>query len=64
MIKKTYENINSFFKEVSAEFKKVAFPTRNETMISTTVVIVFVIIVSIILAVIDTVLIRFIKFII
>lgn len=45
----------TFLSEVKAEVKKVVFPSRQETIGSTGVVIVFVLILGIFLSVIDTV---------
>jgi len=61
MIKKSIEGVQTFFKEVKSEMLKVTFPGKNETVGSTTVVIVFTVIVSIFLAVIDTVLVRLLR---
>jgi preprotein translocase subunit SecE len=41
-----YEKSQTFLREVKAELKKVVWPTKNQTMASTIVVIVLVIIVS------------------
>ncbi len=48
------ESIRLFLTDVRGELKKVSFPTRAETVGSTTVVIVFCIIVSLYLSVIDS----------
>jgi preprotein translocase subunit SecE len=48
------ESIREFFVDVRGELKKVSFPTRAETIGSTTVVIVFCVIVSLYLSVIDS----------
>ena len=61
MINKWIETIRTFFKEVKSELLKVTFPAKNETIGSTTVVIVFTVIVSIFLAVIDTILVRLLR---
>jgi len=45
-----------FFSEVRSEVRKVAFPSRTETIGSTTVVIVFCIIMSLYLSVVDSIL--------
>jgi len=45
-----------FTSEVRSEVRKVAFPTRSETIGSTTVVIVFCIIMSLYLSVVDSIL--------
>jgi preprotein translocase subunit SecE len=54
------EKVRKFFKEVSNELKKVSWPTRQETISSTVVVIVLVFIVSLYLGIIDVILARFI----
>jgi preprotein translocase subunit SecE len=47
-----------FFKEVGAELKKVSYPTRAETIGSTSVVVVFVLVVAVFLSAIDAVLVK------
>jgi preprotein translocase subunit SecE len=47
------EKIKTFFKEVSVELKKVSWPTRQQTISATVVVIVLTIIVSVFLGIID-----------
>jgi len=54
MFKRMTESIKLFLAEVRAELKKVSFPTRAETIGSTTVVIVFCILMSLYLSVIDS----------
>jgi preprotein translocase subunit SecE len=54
MFKKFTDSIQEFFSDVRGELKKVSFPTRAETIGSTTVVIVFCIIMSIYLSVVDS----------
>jgi preprotein translocase subunit SecE len=49
-------SIREFFSDVSGELKKVSFPSRAETIGSTTVVIVFCIIMSLYLSGVDSVL--------
>ena len=56
MFRRFADNIREFFSDVSGELKKVSFPTRAETIGSTTVVIVFCIIMSFYLSFIDSVL--------
>lgn len=56
MFKKMTDSIREFFSDVRGELKKVSFPTRAETVGSTTVVIVFCIIMSFYLSFIDSVL--------
>jgi preprotein translocase subunit SecE len=48
------ETIRLFVTDVRAELKKVSFPSRAETIGSTTVVIVFCILMSLYLSVIDS----------
>jgi preprotein translocase subunit SecE len=48
------ETIRLFVTDVRAELKKVSFPSRAETIGSTTVVIVFCIVMSLYLSVIDS----------
>jgi preprotein translocase subunit SecE len=45
--------VQGFFKEVQIEFKKVAFPTKDELIGSTWVVIITVLIISIFLGMVD-----------
>lgn len=54
MFKKLTESIREFFVDVRGELKKVSFPTRAETIGSTTVVIVFCVIMSLYLSLIDS----------
>ena len=56
MFRKFTDSIREFFSDVRGELKKVSFPTRAETVGSTTVVIVFCIIMSLYLSFIDSVL--------
>jgi preprotein translocase subunit SecE len=50
------DSIREFFNDVRGELRKVSFPTRAETVGSTTVVIVFCIIMSLYLSFVDSVL--------
>jgi preprotein translocase subunit SecE len=54
MFKRMTDSIRAFITDVRAELKKVSFPTRAETIGSTTVVIVFCVIMSLYLSVIDS----------
>ncbi|MGB4068484.1 MAG: preprotein translocase subunit SecE [Nitrospira sp.] len=54
MFKRMTETIRLFVTDVRAELKKVSFPSRAETIGSTTVVIVFCILMSLYLSVIDS----------
>ncbi|MBI5409111.1 MAG: preprotein translocase subunit SecE [Nitrospirae bacterium] len=47
------ERIKEFFKEVKIELKKVVFPSREEVIGSTQIVIVMVIIIAVFLGLID-----------
>jgi preprotein translocase subunit SecE len=58
MLKQWWALIVEFLNDVKSELKKVSYPTRSETMGSTTVVIVLVFIVSLFLALADLVLVR------
>lgn len=58
MIKQVWANINEFLTDVRSELKKISYPTRGETIGSTTVVIVLVVIVSVFLALTDLLLVR------
>ncbi len=58
MFKQLWANGVEFLTDVRSELKKISYPTRSETIGSTTVVIVLVVIVSVFLAVTDVVLIR------
>ena len=54
MLKRTWSSIVEFINDVRSELKKVSFPTSHETIGSTTVVIVFCIIMSLYLSVVDS----------
>lgn len=56
MFRKFIDSIREFLSDVRGELKKVSFPTRAETIGSTTVVIVFCIIMSLYLSVVDSIL--------
>lgn len=58
MLKQWWAAIVEFLMDVRAELKKVSYPTRSETIGSTTVVIVLVLVVSIFLALADLALVR------
>jgi preprotein translocase subunit SecE len=58
MFKQLWANLNEFLTDVRSELKKISYPTRSETIGSTTVVIVLVVIVSIFLALTDLLLVR------
>ncbi|MCP9465742.1 MAG: preprotein translocase subunit SecE [Nitrospira sp.] len=54
MFKRMTESIRLFLTDVRAELRKVSFPTRAETVGSTTVVIVFCILMSLYLSIVDS----------
>jgi preprotein translocase subunit SecE len=54
MFTKLWSSITEFYAEVKAEFRKISFPTKAETIGSTTVVIVFCVIMSIYLSIVDS----------
>jgi preprotein translocase subunit SecE len=53
MLQRTWSSIVEFLNDVRSELKKVSFPTSQETIGSTTVVIVFCIIMSLYLSAVD-----------
>lgn len=53
MLKRTWSSVVEFLHDVRSELKKVSFPTSQETIGSTTVVIVFCIIMSLYLSAVD-----------
>ncbi|MEK6549642.1 MAG: preprotein translocase subunit SecE [Nitrospirota bacterium] len=58
MFKQGWAKLNEFLTDVRSELKKISYPTRGETIGSTTVVIVLVVIVSVFLALTDLLLVR------
>lgn len=54
MFKKQWTSIVEFLRDVRGELKKVSFPSRNETVGSTTVVIIFCMIMSVYLSLADS----------
>jgi preprotein translocase subunit SecE len=54
MFKRMIDTVKEFLNDVRTELKKVSFPTRAETIGSTTVVIVFCVLMSVYLSVIDS----------
>ena len=58
MLKRSWDSIKEFLFDVRAELRKVTYPTYSETIGSTTVVIVLVMIVSLFLALTDLILVR------
>jgi len=57
-MKKLYLRAREFFSEVGVELKKVSFPTRVETVGSTSVVLIFVAVVAVFLSAMDAVLVK------
>lgn len=55
-MKKLWNTIVEFLSDVRSELKKVSFPTRVETMGSTTVVLIFCILMSLYLSFVDSIL--------
>ena len=64
MLTQSWNSTKEFLLDVRAELRKVTYPTYSETIGSTTVVIVLVMIVSIFLALADLILVRLIGMII
>ncbi len=58
-----FKRFKEFLREVQVETKKVVFPTRQELIASTWAVIISTIIVAIFLGIVDSILIRFVKYI-
>ncbi len=58
MFTRMWTTIIEFLNDVKLELRKVSYPTRSETIGSTTVVIVLVVIVSLFLALTDLLLVR------
>ena len=58
MFKQLWANMTEFLTDVRSELKKISYQTRSETVGSTTVVIVLVVIVSVFLALTDLLLVR------
>ena len=56
MFKRFWETIVDFLSDVRNELKKVSYPTKNETIGSTTVVLIFCVIMSIYLSFVDSLL--------
>lgn len=53
MLKKVWQSIIEFLSEARSELKKVTFPSRSETLGSTMVVIIFCVVMSLYLSVVD-----------
>ncbi len=61
MVGKGLGAVRGFFKDVKGELLKVTFPSKNETIGSTTVVIIFTVIVALYLAGVDIILVRLLR---
>ena len=60
-IKEVMQKLTQFIKEAKIELKKVTWPTPKQTMASTAVVIILVLILSVILGIIDFALAKVVK---
>lgn len=60
-IKEFWQKAKQFFREVRVELKKVTWPSRKETIASTSVVLITVVLVSFFLGIVDLGLSRLIK---
>ena len=60
-IKGIIEKIVQFFREVRIEIKKISWPQRNETIASTSIVIIIVLVIGLFLGIVDVGLARIIK---
>ena len=54
MFKKAWSSVTEFLSDVRGELKKISYPTKTETIGSTTVVLLFCLIMSIYLSVVDS----------
>ena len=63
-IKRWFQSIAEFLKEVQAELVKVSFPVRSEVIGSTTVVILLALITSLFLALMDALLVRLLRWVV
>jgi preprotein translocase subunit SecE len=54
VLKKAWSSITEFLSDVRGELKKISYPTKTETIGSTTVVLLFCVIMSIYLSVVDS----------
>ena len=64
MLQGIIAKLREFISDVQSEIKKVTFPTRAETLGSTSVVLILVVILSIFLSLIDHFLVRLVKIVI
>jgi preprotein translocase subunit SecE len=60
-IKRIFQKVMQFFSEAKTELKKVTWPSRKQTLASTSVVIIIVLIVAIYLGIVDYVLAKLMK---
>ena len=60
-IKGIIDKIIQFFREVRIEIKKISWPLRNETIASTSIVIIIVLVIGLFLGIVDVGLARIIK---
>ncbi len=60
-IKNIFAKVVQFFREVRIEIKKISWPLRNETIASTSIVIIIVLIIGLFLGIVDVGLSRVIK---
>jgi preprotein translocase subunit SecE len=61
MFKKGWSSIIEFLSDVRSELKKISYPTKSETIGSTTVVLLFCVIMSMFLSIVDSFLVWFIS---
>ncbi len=54
MFKKIWSSITEFLSDVRSELKKISYPTKSETIGSTTVVLLFCVFMSIYLSIVDS----------
>ena len=64
VIKRWFQSVVEFLREVQTEFIKVSFPTRDELIGSTTVVILLTLIISVLLALMDTLFVRLLRWVV
>ncbi len=64
MIKKWVQKITEAWRDFKGELGKITFPGKNETIGATTVVIIFTVLVSIFLALVDAILVRLLRFVV
>jgi preprotein translocase subunit SecE len=60
-IKNAVEKTKQFFREIKVELKKISWPQRKETIASTSVVLIIVMIVAFYLGIVDMILSRVVK---